>query len=114
MDAMKEAFKRHISKHMVKGKPVPGDAEDPTHHLGKDGEALADNDPNKMTEHAPELQDAMENDSMMMESPEHEAKEENLMTIFHKALMNAGSHMGRGAMSLNEKARDHHMMKMKK
>lgn len=109
MDAMKEAFKRHISKHMVKGKPIADNAEDPTHKFGKDDGELADNDPDKMkSDHAPMLHDgdAIIEDSMVMEDPMHEASEEDLLMKIRKALMGAGDHMGRGAMSLNEHAKD--------
>lgn len=126
MDAMKEAFKRHISKHQVKGKPVADDAEDPTHQLGKDDQGEMDDNAEDMkkSDHAPSLHggDPDEGGGMLSGNPPnpgmqmhgHQPGHEDLLALIHKALMGAGDHMGRGAMSLNEHAKDSMMKRMKK
>lgn len=115
MDSMKEAFKRHISKHMSKGKPVADDAENPTGLFGKDDDPTVENE----SEHAPSLEDGDADLSALMmghgEGQMHQGHDGgDLLEKIKKAILGAGDHMGRSAMGLNERAKDHMMKKMKK
>lgn len=109
MDAMKEAFKRHISKH-AKGHPQPEMAEDPTEKFGKgdDEDMVSDNDPNVKSDHAPSLLHG--GDAMGMHPMD--GGHEDIIALIRKALMGVGDHVGRSAMGLNEKAKESMLSKM--